>query len=121
MRDEIDFVGGIRMEKHIMLLFLSDVKVNQKTGEINSVEYEVAGEAETTNESAVRYLLATGYQGKAIKISQMFLFVSKKVRSEEIYDSGHNCVYRDGNGKSWTHLAYFKERLRDVIPDIDQI
>lgn len=107
------------MEHHIMLLFLSDVKVDRALGEIQPVEYQGIGQAKTTNESAVRYLLKMGYEGKPVKLSRMFLFASNLVR-KEIFVS-KDAVYRDKENRSWTHLAYFKERLKDIIPDIESV
>ena len=42
--------------KHIMLLFLSLVRVSQDHKSIATTKYEGIGDVYTTNESAVRYL-----------------------------------------------------------------
>ena len=50
------------MRTNIMLCFLSDVKLDRKTGAISAVDYQNIGEKKrchTTNESAVRYLLSS--------------------------------------------------------------
>lgn len=103
------------MDRHIMLLFLSDVKFDKDNYRITPYEYETAGMAETTNESAVRYLLKTGYKGRPIGIDKMFVFATKKVQKS--IAPGHIC---NAQGKDYTHLSYFKDRIRDVIPQIDE-
>lgn len=107
------------MDRHIMLLFLSDVKVDKDTGCINAFPYEgLERECETTNESAVRYLLQHGFDGKNITLSKMYVFATDKVQGLIKWEKK---PYTDSKGRSWTHIDYFKERVRDIIPDVDDI
>ena len=109
------------MARQILLLFLSDVKVD--TGnpkKISAWEYKGVGLAETTNESSVRFLLGSD-AAAPVKLDRIFLFASKKVRGPIYINAKKKQVYQDAAGRSWTHLAYFYERLRDVIPDIEAI
>lgn len=96
------------MEKNILLLFLSDVKTKDVDGKIviSDVRYEnVAGEnTQTTNESAVRYLL------ERFPLDKIFIFASKKVRSEI---KGY--VGEDGAVK--THLNFFLERVKKFLTE----
>ena len=67
------------MDKNILLLFLSDVKIKKVDNKvvISETDYEnVAGEkTQITNESALRYLL------QDFLIDKIFIFASKKVRA----------------------------------------
>ena len=109
------------MARQILLLFLSDVKVD--TGnpkKISAWEYKGVGLAETTNESSVRFLLGSD-AAAPVKLDRIFLFASKKVRGPIYINAKKKQVYQDAAGRSWTHLAYFYKRLRDVLPDIEAI
>ena len=104
-----------------MLLFLSDVKVFD--GKISVADYKDIGETKTTNESAVRYLAEIKKQ----KLNKIFAFVSKKVSGKitckkiNENDNKNEIVdYIDENGKTCTHLEYFKKRITNaVVDDID--
>ena len=92
--------------KNILLLFLSDVKTNN--GLISEARYEnVEGEnTQTTNESAVRYL------SKNFPLDKIFIFASKKVRSEIVGYCGED-------GKPRTHLQFSLERFRKFLPEVE--
>ncbi|MBO4401254.1 MAG: hypothetical protein J5809_05355 [Selenomonadaceae bacterium] len=94
--------------KHILLIFLSDIKTGVKDGKvsINESFYETAEGAKihVTNESAVRYI-----RDKGITLDKIFIFASEKVRGDIIDRSGKKYLVEDG--KPRTHLEYFKERL----------
>ena len=69
------------MRTNIMLCFLSDVKLDRKTGAISAVDYQNIGEKKechTTNESAVRYLLSGAHE-PADQLSRLFLVRTNKV------------------------------------------
>lgn len=109
------------MAKQILLLFLSDVKVDRgDKHKISEVIYDGAGPAKTTNESAVRFLLA-GSHGKTVKLDRIFMFASKKVQDYIYTDNTKAEKYVDRDGKVWTHLGFFQKRLEDVIPNIHEI
>lgn len=96
------------MQKNILLLFLSDVKT-KKVGDkfvISETLYcNIAGEkTQTTNESAVRYLL------KDCPVDKVFVFASKKVRDTPL----------NIGGAPQTHLHYSLERLKKFLPDDDR-
>ena len=92
--------------KNILLLFLSDVKT--KEGLISEARYDnVEGDkTQITNESAVRYLL------KKFPLDMIFIFASKKVRSNIA-----NYLDEDGNPK--THLQFSLERLKKFLPEME--
>lgn len=96
--------------ENVLLTFLSPVKF--LNGEISATPYKnVSGEpTKTTNESAVRYLLQDDSVGN---ISKIFIFASKAVRAD-IKD------YRDDNGNTMTHLEYFKNRMKNFMPNVDE-
>ena len=110
------------MEKHIMLLFLSDVKTKTDNGKrvISSTEYEGVGRSDTTNESAVRYLLNPACSGETIHLDKMFVFTTKMVKDKIRYrvSKDEEKVFVDEDGHSWTHLEYFENRLKEVLPEI---
>ena len=108
------------MTKHMMLLFLSDVKTNQKTGEVARAWYrnippradEERPETQTTNESAVRYLLGQRWQGEPIqKLDQIFLIASKMVRGAQVPAKEAAMQEEDGTRRQMTHLEYFQHRM----------
>lgn len=104
--------------ENILLTFLSDVKV--RDNKVLKTEYEkvelpnknVNGEpAETTNESAVRYLLQ--YDLKDAQISKIFIFASNAVRDKI---TGYN----NEKDNTMTHLDYFKKRMEKFMPNVDE-
>lgn len=100
------------MEKHLMLLFLSDVKIDRGTGEVKRTRYEgPVGETQTTNESAVRY-----FRHQGIAFDRMFALVSQKVRTERLWGSAFDAL---PEREKPTHLSYFKQRIADVYPQIE--
>ena len=98
------------MAKNILLLFLSDVKTKKDAGNviISDAQYvNVDGEnTQTTNESAVRYLL------QKFPLDKIFICASKRVR-------GEIKGYRDSDGKTQTHLAFTLARFRKFLPNAD--
>ena len=114
--------------KHIMLMFLSDVKTefdkDTNRRRISAAEYKQLGEQDpmtmTTNESAIRCLLKNGYDGQPIEqIDRLFLFASQKVRtSADIFNnvSGIKLVTDDETGQQRlpSHLEYFEHRLHEL-------
>ena len=96
------------MDKNILLLFLSDVKIKKVDDKvvISETDYEnVAGEkTQITNESALRYLLQN------FLIDKIFIFASKKVRANIL----------NVDGKARTHLQFSLERLKKFLPDDDR-
>ena len=110
------------MEKHIMLLFLSDVKTKTDNGKrvISSTEYKGVGRSDTTNESAVRYLLNPACSGEPIHLDKMFVFTTKMVKDKIRYriSKDEEKIFVDEDGHSWTHLEYFENRLKEVLPEI---
>lgn len=88
--------------KHILLLFLSDVKTKSVGDKVvvSAVSYaNIDGEPVlTTNESAVRYLL------QKISLDKIFIFASKKIRELIV-------------GMEQTHLDFFIERVKKFCPN----
>ena len=82
---------------------MSDVKIFK--GSISEAHYEnITGEnTQTTNESAIRYLL------QKFPLDKIFIFASKKVRSEI---NG----YSANDGKPITHLKFSIERFKKFLP-----
>lgn len=101
------------MHKNILLLFLSDVKtikVGDKIVISETLYHNVEGEkTQTTNESALRYLL------KDCHIDKIFIFASKKIRG---VDNKKTRLSLDG--KSWTHLDFSRERFKKFLPGDDR-
>ena len=102
------------MNKNILLLFLSDVKTKKVDGKAVVVEtyYEnVAGEekTQTTNESALRYLL------KDFPVDKIFIFASKTVRGVD-----KNKTRLSLDSKIWTHKKFSLERFKKFLPDDDR-
>lgn len=108
------------MVKNILLLFLSDVKT-RKDGEnivVSETPYtNVEGEkTQTTNESAIRYLLET------TPLDKIFIFASKKVRGEIAYvnrKTKERLLFRNDDQKIWTHLDFSRERFKKFLPGVD--
>ena len=96
------------MAKNILLLFLSDVKI--RAGVISEVRYEnVDGEkTQTTNESAIRYLL------KEFPLDKIFIFASNRVR-------GEMTGYLADDGKPQTHLQFSLERFKKFLPTAEYL
>ena len=92
--------------KNILLLVTSFVKINN--GVISEARYEnVPGEnTQTTNESAVRYLL------EKFPLDKIFIFASKGVRGKLV-------GYLGADGKPRTHLEFFIERVKKFLPEVD--
>ena len=106
--------------KHIMLLFLSDIKTKRENPKksdspivISTAKYDNVGEpntTEATNESAVRNLMLRPWpreDGAAAPIgrpARLFLVASKKVREETFQTKNMPAPM--------THLTYFQQRLQ---------
>ena len=99
------------MSKNILLLFLSDVKTIKVADKvvISEAAYEnVAGEkTQTTNESAVRYLLQDCH------IDKIFVFASKKIRKKITAFDG--TVFIADDGRPRTHLKFSLERGKKFL------
>ena len=93
--------------ENVLLTFLSTVRVDLQPTTYNNVSGEPT---KTTNESAVRYLLQDNSVGD---ISKIFIFASNAVRAD-IKD------YHDDNGNTVTHLDYFKSRMKNFMPNVDE-
>lgn len=93
--------------ENILLIFLSPIRINN--GFANKTKYENLDgeETETTNESAVRYLLQN-YLKNHGDLSKIFIFASKNVR-ENIA----------GLQNPVTHLQYFKNRIAKFLPNVE--
>ena len=106
------------MRHHIMLLMLSDVKTDRKNPKrVSMVAYEgnIRRKCGVTNESAVRHLLLSKEDGRNISLDKMFLFATEKVL-EPIKIEQPSLDVNAGV----THFGYFKERLTDVLPCIEE-
>lgn len=94
------------MGKNILVTFLSDVKLNKDGVSIQETPpFENIGGSEpvqTTNESAVRYLV------QKFPLDKIFMFGSKKVRTKTFLPND-----------SRTHLDLFKERVEKFSPNTD--
>lgn len=119
------------MTKHIMLMFLSDIKTifdkDTQTVSISKADYidlhDGFGKTESTNESAIRYLLQEGWQNQQITaIDRLFVFASKVVRTQYVGNPKNKVLYKDENNQSYTHLAFFKHRLQSsgILPAVDE-
>lgn len=101
--------------KHIMLLFLSLVRVSQDHKSIATTNYEGIGDVYTTNESAVRYL----YNAEG-RIDKFFMIKSTKVGQDISYDipdeKGKKTwyTYKFEDGSTCSHIDYFKRRIKDI-------
>ncbi len=108
--------------KHIMLLFLSDIKTKRENPKksdspivISTAKYDNVGEpntTEATNESAVRNLMLRPWpreDGAAAPIgrpARLFLVASEKVQKEPLPTTDMPAPM--------THLAYFQQRLQKI-------
>ena len=102
------------MDKNILLLFLSDVKTKEIDGKVvvSETRYKnVAGEekTQTTNESALRYLL------KDFSVDKIFIFASKTVRGVD-----KNKTRFTLDGKTWRHEEFSLERFKKFLPGDDR-
>ena len=97
------------MQENILLMFLSDIKA--RDGEILKTHYtNLSGEdTHATNESAVRWLLQNNSDGATL--SKIFIIASETVREKNIQNYSEQI----------THLKYFKNRLKNFLPDIENI
>lgn len=100
------------MKHHIMLLFLSDVKLTEdgSVKETTYVDGSVQRNTQTTNESAVWYMI----QHQHYVLSKVFVLATQLVRNGII--ASKNVSECAAEGKGYTHLQYFKERIRDLLP-----
>ena len=118
-----------------MILFLSDIKLkgtkfndrgkNILVGNVEPVEYDKIGPSKTTNESAVKYLLK---EYPKVKLDKVYVIATKMIRNEDYDKEGNpkewrfkDTSYTENPEKIWTHLEYFFDRIRSVVPDIDEI
>lgn len=102
------------MDKNILLLFLSDVKTKEIDGKVvvSETRYKnVAGEekTQTTNESALRYLL------KDFSVDKIFIFASKTVRGVD-----KNKTRFTLDGKTWRYEEFSLERFKKFLPGDDR-
>ena len=115
------------MAKHIMLMFLSDVKTVEnetKTGRIVSqAQYEGLEEGSTytttytTNESAVRYVLK-GIKDKS-DLDKIFVFASRLVLTAPV--DAEDVPIDEKTGKHLTHYQYFKFRLNELELKVENL
>lgn len=111
--------GRQAVKQHIVLTFLSMIRLkdasetekDKKVAIPTDYENIDGDETRTTNESALRYLLQK-YKGD--KIARIFIFASNAVRDNE------KAFYSKEYNKKMTHLDYFRERMREFIPNIDE-
>ncbi len=125
--------------KHIMVLFLSDIKTVLQSGsvQISKAIYDefadtpLGTETYFTNESALRYVQQHGWTGGNKRhepiptLDRLFVIASKKVREEDVRQQDRQTkqwyAYQDEQGQTYTHLGYFKRRLQDlhILDDMD--
>lgn len=112
------------MKRHIMLFFLSRVRVNRDTHTPTVTRYRNIGDTQMTNESALRYLLRGGWSGgqnAPVALDRLFFFVSKDVRRPcGIRRSFFHPELPPEEDAELSHLEAFEERLR-VIPEAAQL
>ncbi|WP_405755025.1 TM1812 family CRISPR-associated protein [Anaerovibrio slackiae] len=107
------------MKKNVMLLFLSMLSVDRDSGLIkNKPMYNLGKcgavvETHMTNESAVRYVAANLPEGQ--KLDKLYVFTSKDARE------GVFAVKEPGAEGEYTSTEYFKLRLRQFLPNLDEI
>lgn len=99
--------------QNILLLFLSYIKV-EESGKVKPHDYKEVGQAFSTNESAVRYLLQ-----KSGSVDKVFMFVSDDVRRDMMYCKKGEAAkpYLDEQGRHRTHVEYFIDSLRDIVDE----
>jgi hypothetical protein len=115
--------------KHIMLMFLSDIKTYKtRDGQIKISEAQYNdlddgfGKTESTNESAIRYLLQEGWNGEPVDhLDRLFVFASEKVRGKLVGEDKNGNYYRDEEQMPYTHLEFFTRSLttRGILKNID--
>lgn len=107
------------MKKNVMLLFLSMLSVDRDSGLIkNKPMYNLGKcgavvETHMTNESAVRYVAANLPEGQ--KLDKLYVFTSKDA-SGKVF-----AVKEPGAEGEYTSTEYFKLRLRQFLPNLDEI
>lgn len=94
------------MAKNILLMFISKVGIDQKTGKVRQTLYNDIGETYTTNESALRYVLQTN------SLDKIFAFASKVVLEKPVGAEDTDNL---------THYKYFKKRLKDLGLDVEKL
>ena len=112
------------MKRHIMLFFLSRVRVSKETHAPTTTRYREIGDTQMTNESALRYLLRGGWSGGRgvhVALDRLFFFVSKDVRrpcgiSRSFFHPG----LPPEKVAELSHLEAFEERLK-MIPEAAQL
>lgn len=90
------------MKHDIFLFFLSTATWDRNTNDIRSTDYDGIGRCYATNESAVRYLCQKG-----VRFERMFYFETQAVQNS-----------MNMPGHTETHLAFFQQRLKDILPEI---
>lgn len=107
------------MKKNVMLLFLSMLSVDRDSGLIRNKPMYSLGrcgavvETHMTNESAVRYVAANLPEGQ--KLDKLYVFTSKDA-SGKVF-----AVKEPGAEGEYTSTEYFKLRLRQFLPNLDEI
>ena len=111
------------MEYPILLSFLSTVFV-KNDGTCRETDYNDLGKTRTTNESAVKYLV----RKKHISLNRIFAFTTTKVQKNMTYkekdkdDGTKGAVHTYlEDGRTWTHLEYFKKRIQQDVPNVEDI
>lgn len=104
------------MKRNLMLLFLSDVKTNDK-GQLSPARYQgIDSVCYTTNESSVKALVS-GFEGEPpITFDKIFVFTSDKVHRPICSCSIHTQCDEKRNS-----VEIFKDDLRPLIPNIDEV
>ena len=107
------------MKKNVMLLFLSMLSVDRDSGLIKNKPMYSLGrcgavvKTHMTNESAVHYVAANLPEGQ--KLDKLYVFTSKDA-SGKVFD-----VKEPGAEGEYTSTEYFKLRLRQFLPNLDEI
>lgn len=107
------------MKKNVMLLFLSMLSVDRDSGLIRNKPMYSLGrcgavvETHMTNESAVHYVAANLPEGQ--KLDKLYVFTSKDA-SGKVF-----AVKEPGAEGEYTSTEYFKLRLRQFLPNLDEI
>lgn len=99
------------MTKHVLLTYLSDVKMNRENPKEFIITYcKAIGATITTNESAVRYLLNQTWDEEPIVLDKIFCFASEKVKA--LIPTIEK-----------THIQVFKNRLEEVkaLPKMETV
>ena len=100
------------MARHILVAFLSDVKVDGTSEGLRRSFYPGLGETVTTNESAVRYLLGKESVGH---IDRLFLLASQRVMQEPVQAKNMAKVPDGAGGERYpTSLEIFEQRLEET-------